>query len=89
MATSNNKFKVYFNDNVNEMVLLQTFTNLSTAKTYSKKQIGKLVLDSDNVDVFADASTARIEVYQGDVLSILGGDPVMNEPVFATPYFYI
>lgn len=84
-------YNVYYNDNVNEPVLLGTAYTLPEAQEIAKREaIGHgRVLEGDNVDVFASASTARIEVYEGEMVTIVDDEPQLNDAVYATPYFYV
>lgn len=85
------KYKVYYNDNVNEPVLLGGASSFNEAKKMADREAHGYdrVADGDNVDVFSIASTARIEVYEGDIATIIDDEPQMNDAVYVTEYFYI
>lgn len=81
------EYKVFFNDNVNPPALLATYNNLSSAIAninLNKEFVKKI----DNVEVHANAKTARIEVYEGDMVVVVDGEPELREPVYTTEYFY-
>lgn len=84
-------YKIYYNDNVNDPTLLGVTSSLNDAKKMADEEAGGYdrVTEGDNVDVFASASTARIEVYDGDMFTILDNEPHLNEAVYTTEYFYI
>lgn len=84
-------YKIYYNDNVNEPVLLGVTSSLNEAKKMANKEADGYdkVIECDNVDVFASASTARIEVYEGEMMTIVGDEPHLNNAVYTTEYFYI
>ena len=84
-------YKIYYNDNVNEPVLLDVTSSLNEAKKMADEEAGEYdrVIEGDNVDVFASASTARIEVYEGEMMTIVGDEPHLNNAVYTTEYFYI
>lgn len=83
-------YKIYYNDNVNEPVLLGGASSLDEARKRADKEAScyDKVADCDNVDVFGSASTARIEVYEGDMATIVDDEPQMNDAVYSTSYFY-
>ena len=83
-------YKIYYNDNVNEPVLLGGASSLDEARKRADKEASGYdkVADGDNVDVFGSASTARIEVYEGDMATIVDDEPQMNDAVYSTSYFY-
>lgn len=83
-------YKIYYNDNVNEPVLLGGASSLDEARKRADKEASGYdkVAYGDNVDVFGSASTARIEVYEGDMATIVDDEPQMNDAVYSTSYFY-
>lgn len=84
------EYNVFYNDNVNEPALLGTFANTDLAIKFANSQVdGKeKVRPGDNIDVDANARTARIEVYEGNKVVIINGEPELREPVYVTEYFY-
>ncbi len=84
-------YKVYFNDNVNEPTLMGEYDNLDEAITFADTFVksDNLVQDTDNVDVHATASTARIEVYEGDMIKEADVEAELQEPTHVTAYFYV
>ena len=84
-------YKVYYNDNVNGPVLLGVSASIDEAKAMADKEASghNCVEEGDNVDVFSSASTARIEVYEGDIVTIVNDEPQLNDYVYATGYFYV
>lgn len=84
------EYKVFYNDNVNEPALLDKFANTESAILFANSQVeGKEKVESgDNINVHANAGTARIEVYEGDKIVIVNGEPELREPVYTTEYFY-
>lgn len=66
-------------------------SSLNEAKKMADKEASGYdrVADGDNVDVFASATTARIEVYEGDIATIIDDEPHLNDAVYTTEYFYI
>lgn len=81
------EFKVYYNDNVNEPALLGRSLTLDGAIAIANENVGKT--KAVNVDVHGNARTARIEVYQDDMITIVNDEANLNEPIYATDYFYI
>ncbi len=83
-------YKIYYVDNVNEPALLCSASNLDEAKAMADNEAAGYdrVEDGDNADIFASASTARIEVYEGDMVTIVDDEPELNDVVYATEYFY-
>lgn len=84
-------YKIYYVDNVNEPALLGSASNLDEAKAVADEEASGYdrVLEGDNIDVSASASTARIEVYEGEMVTIVDDEPQLNDMVYATPYFFI
>ena len=84
-------YKVYYNDNVNAPALLGSASSIDEAKEMADRESAghNRVDDGDNVDVFNSASTARIEVYEGDIVTIVDEEPQMNDAVYVTEYFYV
>lgn len=84
-------YKVYYNDNVNGPVLLGVSASIDEAKAMADREASghDCVEEGDNVDVFSSASTARIEVYEGDIVTIMNDEPQLNDYVYATGYFYV
>lgn len=85
------RYAIYYNDHVNEPVILDRFDSLTDAKCFADNEVEghAMVEEDDNVDIFGNASTARIEVYDGDMFTILDNEPHLNEAVYTTEYFYI
>lgn len=83
-------YKIYYNDNVNDPVLLGCASSLDEARKMADKEASgyEKVADGDNVDVFGSASTARMEVYDGDIVTIVDDEPKINDAVYSTRYFY-
>lgn len=84
------EYKVFYNDNVNKPALLDKFANTESAILFANSQVyGKeKVKPGDNIDVDANARIARIEVYEGNMVVIVNGEPELREPVYVTEYFY-
>lgn len=84
-------YKVYYNDNVNGPVLLGVSASIDEAKAMADREASghDRVEDGDNVDVPSSASTARIEVYEGGIVTIVDDEPQLNEAVYVTGYFYV
>lgn len=84
-------YKIYYVDNVNEPALLGSASNLDEAKAVADEEASGYdrVLEGDNIDVFASASTARIEVYEGEMVTIVDDGPRLNDAAYVTPYFYV
>ena len=84
-------YKVYYNDNVNGPVLLGVSASIDEAKAMADREASghDRVEDRDNVDVPSSASTARIEVYEGGIVTIVDDEPQLNDAVYVTRYFYV
>lgn len=84
------EYNVFYNDNVNVSALIWVFADIDSAIEFANSQLdGKeKVKPGDNIDVDANARTARIEVYEGNKVVIINGEPELREPVYVTEYFY-
>ena len=86
--------QIYYDDGVNPGVCLHTCSTLEEAKGWINEQLkGYTMIDDDHmcsVDVLESAKTALYEVFNEEPLIINeNGEPVLEFPVYESPYFYI
>ncbi len=79
------KYKVYYNDGVNEMAKLGEFDALQQAYEFIQSEIKeKELVNGCSEEVFSSAKVAHYELYIGE--PIVGGE--MKDYIYSSPYFY-
>lgn len=81
-------YKVYRNNNI-ECGKLAEFATLEEAKTYCQEQVEGYdeVADNDN-DYECHGNNFRFEVYEGEPVEEIDGEPTCKDPVYQTKQYY-
>lgn len=83
-------YKVYYNDQVNEPTLINEESTIEKAIEKANSHVGsEIVRKEDNTDVQSRANTARIEVYEDDMIVFNNDEAELQDPVYTTDFFYV
>ena len=86
--------QIYYDDGVNPGVCLHTCSTLEEAKGWINEQLkGYTIVDATHPcsdDLIASSRVAQYLVFDGDPITTgESGEPVLEFPVYESPYFYI
>ena len=87
-----NKFNVYFNDDVNLPIIVFESDSLEECKDWIKEQLkGKTPVDDEypcTDDVMCSSRTFGYEVYKGSMIVEEDGEPVFNNCCYSSDFYY-
>lgn len=88
-----NMYNIYFDDGVNEPSLIKQADSIGIAVEYAKTFASEHTLVDDDHpcsdDVLNSSKVASIEVYDGEIITMVEGEAKLAEPLYTTPYFYV
>ena len=86
------KFNVYFNDEVNCPVVVFSADTLKECKDWIKDELKCKTPVNDEYpctdDVMYSSRTFYYEVYEGDIIVEVDGEPVFNNCCYYSNYYY-
>ncbi len=88
------KYNIYFNDSVNDLAPLGTVDTLDEVRSFMDEELsGRMLVDDEHPcsdDVFATASVAQFEAYNGEPVILDEDEEVedLKDPALTSPYFY-
>ena len=87
-----NKFKVYYNDDVNCSPIVFEADTLAECKDWIAKQLeGKTPVNDEypcTEDVMRSAKTFSYEVYEGEMIVEEDGDAIFKDFCYTSDYYY-
>ena len=86
-------YNIYFNDGVNAVSLVHSCDTYEDAEKWVKNYVkDKTPVDKDHhctEDVFNSSKVASLEVYKGEPIVEIDGEPLYKEPLYTSDYFYV
>lgn len=92
MKAKEKKYKVYYNDGVNEIIEMYAADTLDECKQWISEQLGKKepVGDYEQRSDFglSFADTFFYEVYDRPIVDVVDDEDIFNDPVYTSNYYY-